>query len=94
MNEKCTRGALQGVVYHPSYNQLMACIEGKLCCDLAKDPIYLVPVIADAFPHQVEFERPRQVAGGRSQLALLERTTESQDLGSRARTHPTSHIYV
>ncbi|CAM9461269.1 unnamed protein product [Laminaria digitata] len=43
---------------------------------------------------EVEFERPRQVAGGRSQLALLERTTESQDLGSRARRHPTSHIYV
>lgn len=72
----------------------MAYTEGNLCCDLANDPIYLVHIIAVALLHQVEFERPRQVAGGRSQLALLERTTESQDLGSRARTHPTSHIYV
>lgn len=43
---------------------------------------------------KVEFERPFQVMGGRSHLALMERTTESEDLGGRARKHPTSHIYV
>lgn len=43
---------------------------------------------------KVEFERPFEVMGGRSQLALMERTTESEDLGSRVRKHPTSHIYL
>lgn len=43
---------------------------------------------------QVEFERPFEVMGGRSHLALIERTTETEDLGRRALKHPTSHIYI
>ncbi|CAB1101527.1 unnamed protein product [Ectocarpus sp. CCAP 1310/34] len=42
----------------------------------------------------VEFERPFEVMGGRSHLALIERTTETEDLGRRALKHPTSHIYI
>ncbi|CAM9553988.1 unnamed protein product [Ectocarpus sp. 4 AP-2014] len=43
---------------------------------------------------EVEFERPFEVMGGRSHLALIERTTETEDLGRRALKHPTSHIYI
>ncbi|CAM9360598.1 unnamed protein product [Ectocarpus fasciculatus] len=43
---------------------------------------------------EVEFERPFEVMGGRSHLALIERTTETEDLGRRALKHPTSHVYI
>ncbi|CBJ25529.1 hypothetical protein Esi_0003_0165 [Ectocarpus siliculosus] len=43
---------------------------------------------------EVEFERPFEVMGGRSHLALIECTTETEDLGRRALKHPTSHIYI
>ncbi|CAM9696611.1 unnamed protein product, partial [Scytosiphon promiscuus] len=56
-------------------------------------------IIEDAFRDdglfaEVEFERPFEVMGGRSRLRLVERTTESEDLGSRVHKHPTSKIYV
>ncbi|CAN0385559.1 unnamed protein product [Pylaiella littoralis] len=43
---------------------------------------------------EVEFEGSYKVLGGRSQLVLMERTTESEDLGNRVKKHPTCHIYV
>ncbi|CAM9144889.1 unnamed protein product, partial [Hapterophycus canaliculatus] len=56
-------------------------------------------IVEDAFRFdglfaEVEFERPFEAMGGRSRLRLMERTTESEDLGSPVQKHPTSTIYV